>query len=252
MMLRAQSQNHLGPTPAERAGQLQLRRATRSISTIYRAWLDDLSVFKLPTDGAEMRGFLSQVEGIHNDIQPVSTGKGRGLLAIVERETENTSAGKPWTISSLNVLDSDYFQSDWPSDVQIVDNRDAMHQRGWTYFRVRGDVRGQSISGTGRIPFVYAARRGHNAWFQLKVGAGVSVLDGGAAVLQDAQGTALGKYPRGSFFKGLSRPWMGLHTIDSVRRDAAEQQGVVSRRRFSPAAARGKSRSWPATPSSCT
>ena len=52
----------------------------------------------------------------------------------------------------------------------------------------------------------------------------MSVLDGGAAVLQDAQGTALGKYPRGSFFKGLSRPWMGLHTIDSVRRDAAEQR----------------------------
>ncbi len=44
------------------------------------------------------------------------------------------------------------------------------------------------------------------------------------AVLQDAQGTALGQYPRGSFFKGLSRPWMGLHTIDSVRRDAAEQR----------------------------
>jgi len=50
------------------------------------------------------------------------------------------------------------------------------------------------------------------------------VLDGAAGVLQDAQGTALGKYPRGSFFKGLSRPWMGLHTIDSVRRDAAEQR----------------------------
>jgi hypothetical protein len=32
------------------------------------------------------------------------------------------------------------------------------------------------------------------------------------------------EYPPGSFFKGLGRPWMGLHTIDTVRRDAAEKQ----------------------------
>jgi len=31
-------------------------------------------------------------------------------------------------------------------------------------------------------------------------------------------------YKGGSFFKGLGRPWMGLHTIDTVRRDAAEKQ----------------------------
>ncbi len=90
---------------------------------------------------------------------------------------------------------------------------------------MRGSVRDQTITGAGRIPFTYAAARQHNAWMRLRIGDTVSVLDGGAgAVLQDAQGTALGKYPRGSFFKGLSRPWMGLHTIDSVRRDAAEQR----------------------------
>jgi hypothetical protein len=33
----------------------------------------------------------------------------------------------------------------------------------------------------------------------------------------------LGIYKGGTFFKGLSRPWMGIHTIDTVRRDAAEQ-----------------------------
>ena len=27
-------------------------------------------------------------------------------------------------------------------------------------------------------------------------------------------------YPGGSFFQGLARPWMGMHTIDIVRRDA--------------------------------
>ena len=223
-MLRAQSQTSSARVLQNDQANYSFQDDTVSINN-YRMWLDDLSVFKLPTDGAEMRGFLAQVEGIRNDIQPVSAGKGKGLLAIVERKTENADASQPWTISSSNVLDSDYFQSDWPSDARIVDNRDAMHQRGWTYFRVRGDVRGQSVTGTGRIPFVYAAARQHSAWMRLKVGdARVRPRWRRSAVLQDAQGTALGQYPRGSFFKGLSRPWMGLHTIDSVRRDAAEQR----------------------------
>jgi len=224
MMLRAQSKNSSARVLQNDQANYSLQGNTVHINN-YRMWLDDLSVFKLPTDGAEMRGSLAQVEGIHNDIQPVSAGKGRGLLAVVERKSEGADASRPWTIRSSNVLDSDYFQSDWPSDARIVDNRDAMHQRGWTYFRVRGTVHDQAISGVGQIPFVYAAARQHNAWMSLKVGAKVSVIDGGPlAVLQDAQGAALAQYPQGSFFKGLSRPWMGLHTIDSVRRDAAEQR----------------------------
>ena len=30
-------------------------------------------------------------------------------------------------------------------------------------------------------------------------------------------------YQGGSFLKGMARPWMGLHAIDTIRRDAAEQ-----------------------------
>ena len=45
----------------------------------------------------------------------------------------------------------------------------------------------------------------------------------GACVF-DGSGKAVAAYPAGSFFKGLGRPWMGLHTIDTVRRDAAEQE----------------------------
>ena len=224
LMLRAQSR-----TSPARVLQNDQANYTFADNTVhinnYRMWLDDLSVFKLPTDGAEMRGFLAQVEGIRNDIQPVSAGRGRGLLAVVERQTEKADVSRPWTISNSNVLDSDYFQSDWPSEARIVDHRDAMHRQGWTYFRVRGSVRDRTITGAGRIPFTYAAARQHSAWMRLRIGDAVSIIDGGSsAVLQDAQGTALGKYPQGSFFKGLSQPWMGLHTIDSVRRDAAEQR----------------------------
>jgi hypothetical protein len=39
----------------------------------------------------------------------------------------------------------------------------------------------------------------------------------------DGTGNAVTSYEGGSLFKGLARPWMGLHTIDTVRRDAAEQ-----------------------------
>jgi hypothetical protein len=42
----------------------------------------------------------------------------------------------------------------------------------------------------------------------------VENTEGGAAIL----------YPGGSFFAGLARPWMGLHCVDTVRRDAVRQR----------------------------
>lgn len=223
MLLRAQSKTTTARLLQSHQANYSFQGGTVHINN-HRMWLDDLSVLKLPTDSSEMRGFLAQVEGIRNDIQPVSAARGRGLLAVVERNVAGAVASRPWTISSSNVLDSDYFQSDWPSEVRVVDNRDAMHQRGWTYFRVHGHVGGHSVTGAGRIPFVYAAARQHYAWLRLNVGDDVSVVEGGSlAVLRNAQGI-LARYPQGSFFKGLSRPWMGLHALDSVRRDAAEQR----------------------------
>lgn len=183
-----------------------------------------MSVLKLPTDNQETRGFLAQVEGIRNDIQPVSAKKGRGLLAVVERKKNDAAIDAPWTISSSNVLEADYFNDDWPTNARIVDNRDAMHQRGWTYFRVRGQVAGRDVAGAGRLPFVYAAGRQHSPWLRLTVGDAVIVDGGSTATLQNAQGESPYKYRQGTFFSGLSRPWMGLHAIDTVRRDAAEQR----------------------------
>lgn len=52
-----------------------------------------------------------------------------------------------------------------------------------------------------------------------------------AACVYGADGRILARYGGGSFFKGLARPWMGLHTIDAVRRDAAEQQVSFETRR---------------------
>ena len=89
----------------------------------------------------------------------------------------------------------------------------------------RGQINGRNVTGVGRIPFIYATSRDHYPWLKLSVGGDFTLMDidTGAYVL-DARNTVLTKYARGSFFKGLSRPWMGLHTMDTVRRDAAERQ----------------------------
>ena len=100
-----------------------------------------------------------------------------------------------------------------------------MHQRGWTYFRITGHIAGQGISGTGRLPFVYASSKSFSPWLKLKMADGSKICDTDTgACMYDSSGRVMARYKGGSFFKGLARPWMGLHTVDIVRRDAAEQE----------------------------
>lgn len=226
VMLRAESQGHAG-----RSNERLLQNAEANYKyqggTVYknnhRAWMDDLSVFKLPTDSSELRAFLSQVEGTVEEMRPISA-RGKGLLVVVERD-EDAGSSQPWAVRHWNVLDEDSFQSDWPTDAKINDERDAMHERGWAYFRVRGQVRGKNVAGVGRIPFVYATCKRQNAWLKLRIGDDLTIADSGASAnVSVPYGATLSTYPRGSFFKGLARPWMGLHAIDIVRRDAARQK----------------------------
>jgi len=72
---------------------------------------------------------------------------------------------------------------------------------------------------------VYATSKRFSPWLKLQFGSSLTIADSGsAACVFDASGKAVATYAGGSFFKGLGRPWMGLHTIDTVRRDAAEQR----------------------------
>jgi len=189
----------------------------------YRMWASDLSVLRIPTDSPQLSEFLLQVEGRGSQMQYVP-GKGNGLLVIAERNGDQGS-NRSWAIRHYNVLDEDYFQADWPAHVRTIDSRDAMHRRGWTYFRVTGEVNNQKVSGSGRIPFVYATSRRYSPWLRLRVADDLRIVDSGTeAHVYGAQEALLAGYEGGSFFKGLPRPWMGLHTIDTVRRDAAEQR----------------------------
>jgi hypothetical protein len=117
------------------------------------------------------------------------------------------------------------FEYGWPPDVQVVDRRDQMHFRGWTYFRIDGQIGGRKISGRGRVPFVYDAFHQNLPWLVVDVGDELRITDSGqGASLSKPGGALIARYPSGSFFKGLARPWMGMHTLDIVRRDAAARR----------------------------
>jgi hypothetical protein len=189
----------------------------------FRMYNPDLSVRRLPTDGEDLTDFISRIAGRPDDMEYVS-GKGKGLLVISKRNGDY--GDRIWRIDRhFNVLEEEYFQLDWPESTKIIDNRDEMHKRGWTYFRISGQLNGKQVSGTGQIPFVYAASKRFSPWLKAQIGSSLKIVDNGSsACVFDGSGKALARYTGGSFFKGLGRPWMGLHTIDTVRRDAAEQE----------------------------
>jgi RNA polymerase sigma-70 factor (ECF subfamily) len=198
----------------------------------FRMYNPDLSVTRLPTDGEDMSQFISQVEGRQADMECISSN-GKGLLVISKRSSEH--GDRIWrTDRHFNVLEEEYFQFNWPESTRIVDNRDQMHKRGWTYFRIAGRINAQQVSGAGRIPFVYAASKQSGPWLNLQLANGKRFLDSRAgAYVFDASGKILAAYPAGSFFKGLGQPWMGLHAIDIVRRDAAQKQVWFETRQLS-------------------
>ncbi|NIP25987.1 MAG: sigma-70 family RNA polymerase sigma factor [Phycisphaerae bacterium] len=167
----------------------------------YRQWQKDFSVWRLPTDSFQLSQFLTQIDGRKRLTEDVYRSQS-GLLLVV-RQPGKDNSDRLQVTRHYNVLGEDYFKYDWPTNVKVVDNRDLMHKRGWTYFKITGKINGKEVLGGGRVPFLYAASRRYWPWVELKVG---------------------GKTVSEVSFAGLGRPWMGLHTIDTVRRDAAEKQ----------------------------
>jgi hypothetical protein len=188
-----------------------------------RTYLGDFSVLRLPTDSPELAGFISKVEGCKGQTEYVPN-KEKGLLVITTRNSQQ-GPDRYLVTQHSNVLDERYFLPDWPAEAKVIDNRDVMHKRGWTYFRITGRINGEEVSGAGRMPFVYAASKRFSPWLRFQLGDGTKIVDSGAEVcVYNKSGKVVARYKGGSLFKGLGRPWMGLHTIDIVRRDAAEQE----------------------------
>lgn len=168
----------------------------------YRLYNPDLSVKRLPCDPPALTNFLTRVEHKSSNFDYVRDTS-RNLWVIVKQNGEESQ-----TFTQRNyqyeIMQEEYFQPTRTTKSSYNDRRDTMHQRGWTYFTIQGQINNQSVQGKGRIPFTYAKLDQHYPWLKLRVG---------AVELTDVGGRKL--------FIGLARPWMGLHTIDTIRRDAA-------------------------------
>ncbi len=189
-----------------------------------RVCWSNLKVRRLPTDTEEFSEFLSDVEdnvkGLGSYMRDPNTGY---LMSFVDYRFNNAPDFQ--TEYLYNTLGPEQFQYDWPVDIPVVDDRDQMHKRGWTYFSINGIVGEQEIAGRGCIPFVYDAAKEHPAWLTLKIGEDLEITDcSRGAYLRRGDKNLIAAYPAGTFFKGLARPWMGMHTANIVRRDAAEQR----------------------------
>jgi len=93
------------------------------------------------------------------------------------------------------------------------------------YFRLEGQLGGKPVSGMGRLPLVYNASQAHSPWLQVDVdGRLIAADDGRLAWILNARGRVSQVHAGGALFTGLSRPWVGFHTLDTIRRDAAAER----------------------------
>ncbi len=178
----------------------------------------DLAVLRLPTDSSTIKAFLDRVESRQTSTRFVRSTRS-GLLVIT-----GTNDKGPFTHvrSDYDIADEQVFQNPWPNDMKVIDERDALHQRGWCYFRISGDIKGRQVFGSGRILFVLSKHREHFPWLRLSIENTMILEDGPAgAQISSKAGTTRQAYASGTFLRGLSRPWEGLHSIDTIRRDAA-------------------------------
>jgi hypothetical protein len=113
------------------------------------------------------------------------------------------------------------FQYNWPSDSTVVDKRDDIHKQSWCYVSMKGSFNQQKIIGICRIPFTYTASLKMPAVMTINIGKDIAIsVSDKTAVMENSDQTVT-SYPTGTFFMGINKPWMGLHCIDTIRRDAA-------------------------------
>ncbi|MBN2182835.1 MAG: sigma-70 family RNA polymerase sigma factor [Sedimentisphaerales bacterium] len=188
-----------------------------------RVCWSNLKVRRLPCDTADFTEFLSQVEGDLPSFAEYNHDPETGLL-ISSVDYRFTNAFNFSTEYLYNTTGPEQFQYNWPASITVIDERDQMHKRGWTLFRINGELNGKNISGLGQIPFVYSAAGEHPAWIRLNIADEIEIIDCSAgSQLRRADGITIAAYQAGTFFKGLPRPWMGMHTADIIRRDAVEK-----------------------------
>lgn len=182
----------------------------------------------LPTDDEEFLAFVRQMDK-HNGLVDTEAEKltcrrdpqtGYLVTRIDQRFAELGNFTTRYEYGSI-----DPARFDPPQGMPVHDGRDAIHTRGWTYFRVSGELADRRVAGRGRLPIYYDFVREHAPWLAI-------YADGRLLAFDDPRGTRWfhpdGRLercePAGALFRGLARPWTGFHTIDVIRRDAARQR----------------------------
>jgi RNA polymerase sigma factor (sigma-70 family) len=177
----------------------------------------------LPSDPSEMVDFLDQVEGEKTGM--IYRRDSHSGLYVEADDDRFVDAHHFQTRYVYNTLKEDDFRYMWGPEVAVIDQRDPMHQRGWTYFRIAGNLGDQEVLGRGCMPLVHGLAKEHPPWLWLDIGSRQKIVDGvQGAWAVGADDGMIERYPAGTFFQGLNRPWLGLHAIDIVRRDAARRQ----------------------------
>ena len=183
---------------------------------------DPLRMLILPTDPPEFVKFIFSQVGYDSRL----SYERKFLSGLIKYSVDNRVPDYPdykckYSYNSLELSD---LSSTWPQTDIIVDMRDQMHKRGWTFFEITGYINDMEITGAGRIPFVYDMYQDHLPWMSLRVGDDEVYIDypGTIAMAKTEQKTLL--YENETFFEGFCRPWGGLPCIDSVRRDAAKRR----------------------------
>lgn len=177
----------------------------------------DLSVMRLPTDQPRMRQFLDQIESRQTRMEYVKSGN-RGVLVACGTDEQGMFQR---VIPNYKISDAEAFAHPWPRDTRIIDQRDVLHARGWAYFQITGNIAGQALRGLGRLPFVPSKLEEHYPWLRLYVRDSVVLEDGPSGAYVHCANSSVERFPPGKFWRCLSRPWTGLHCLDTVRRDAA-------------------------------
>jgi hypothetical protein len=180
---------------------------------------DPLHMLILPSDPPEFVEFIySQVK--HDSRISYERNFFTSLMtsSIDNRVPKYSDYKNKYTYNKLKKSD---LLSDWPKTDNVVDLRDEMHKRGWTCFEINGQILNKKVTGTGRIPFVYDMYRENLPWLSIQVGDDVYInYPGNVAVIDSDQGKIV--YQNDTLLEGLCRPWEGIPSVDSVRRDAAK------------------------------
>lgn len=191
---------------------------------------DPIGMLTLPTDPPEMTEFLLR----HIDYQDrIKYARDRKTGLLKTRNDNRVPSVKNFkTEYAYNTLVEQDFAPFWPKNAGVIDQRDPMHYRGWTYFTIEGKLGNMPITGKGQLPFFYVPSLEHAPWLEMQIGDTLRILDtpGGACMIDQETGQTL-HYPAGTFFVGLGRPWSGLRAFDTLQRDAAAERIPFSAKR---------------------